>query len=75
MPHQDPKSKDYIASELDEYHDRTEVEAFNSVIDQLKHDLKLQREVWDAIDKLDRTYKRGVPGVDRNVDGFRRPEV
>ena len=24
LPHQDPKSKEYIASELDEYHDRTD---------------------------------------------------
>lgn len=49
------------------------MEAFNSVIDQLKHDLKLQREVWDAIDKLDRTYKRGIPGVDRNIENFHGP--
>jgi len=43
LPHQDPNSKEYIASELDEYHDRTDAQAFNSVIDQLKHDLRLQR--------------------------------
>jgi hypothetical protein len=31
--------------------------------------LKLQREIWDAIDKLDRTYKRGTPGVTTNLPG------
>jgi len=38
------------------------------VIDQFKHDLKTQKEIWEAINNLDRPYKRGVPGVDRNVD-------
>lgn len=69
LPHQDPKSKAYIEAPLDEYHDRVEAEAFNTVIDQLKHDLQLQREIWDAIEKLDRPYKKGVPGVDTNLPG------
>lgn len=67
LPHQDPNSKAYIASELDEYHDKTEAAAFNSVIDQFKHDIRLQKEIWNAIDKLDRTYKKGIPGVHTNL--------
>lgn len=76
LPHQDPKSKQYIASELDEYHDKTEAYAFNSVIDQFKHDIRLQREIWDAIDKLDRTYKKGIPGVHTNLpQGVQKPKL
>jgi hypothetical protein len=37
------------------------------MIDQFKHDLKLQRQVWDSIAKLDRPYKRGLPGIDTNL--------
>jgi hypothetical protein len=68
FPHQDPTSPEYIESELDEYHDRTDVQEYNKIIDQFKNDLKVQREVWDSIDKLDRPYKKGIPGVDTNLD-------
>jgi hypothetical protein len=68
LPHQDSHSPEYVACELDEYHDRTEVQEYNNVIDQFKHDLQVQRQVWDAIAKLDRPYKRGIPGVDTNLD-------
>jgi hypothetical protein len=44
------------------------VAAYNDVINQFKHDLKVQREVWSAIANLDRPYKRGIPGVDTNLD-------
>jgi len=27
----------------------------------------LQRQVWEAINNLDRPYKRGTPGIDTNV--------
>ena len=43
LPHQDPKSKARIPSELDDYHDKTKVEAFNRVLNQFKYDLNLQR--------------------------------
>jgi hypothetical protein len=43
LPHQDPSSPDYVASELDEYHDRIDAEAYNKVIENFKLDLKLQR--------------------------------
>lgn len=68
LPHQDPHSPEYVASELDEYHDRVEVEEYNKVIDQFKHDLAVQRQVWNAIANLDRPYKRGIPGIDTNLD-------
>lgn len=38
------------------------------MIDEFKNDLKVQREVWEAINNLDRPYKKGIPGVDTNVD-------
>jgi len=68
LPHQDPHSPDYVHSELDEYHDQVEVEAYNTIINNFKNDLKVQREVWDAIAKLDRPYKKGIPGIDTNLD-------
>ena len=77
QPHQDPSSPEYIHSELDEYHDEAEVKAYNAVIDEFKNDLKVQREVWEAINNLDRPYKRGVPGVDTNLNpnGVDKPEL
>ena len=68
LPHQDPSSPDYVASELDEYHDKTDTDAYNQVIENFKLDLKLQRQVWDSIAKLDRPYKQGIPGIDSNID-------
>lgn len=68
LPHQDPSSPDYVHCELDEYHDKEEVKAYNDVINQFKNDLKIQREVWKAIAALDRPYKRGTPGIDTNLD-------
>ena len=67
LPHQDPTSADYVSCDLDEYHDRVEVEEYNTVIDNFKNDLKIQREVWSAIAQLDRPYKRGIPGIDTNL--------
>lgn len=47
------------------------------MIDNFKNDLKVQREVWEAINNLDRPYKRGVPGVDKNIDpnGVAKPKL
>lgn len=68
LPHQDPKSPEYIHSELDEYHDQVEVEAYNKVIEQFKYDLQLQKEIWHSIASLDRPWKSGIPGVDTNLN-------
>lgn len=37
--------------------------------------MAVQRKVWDAISNLDRPYKRGIPGIDRNLnpDGPSKP--
>ena len=43
LPHQDPHSHDYVACELDEYHDKVEVDEYNTIITNLKNDLKVQR--------------------------------
>ena len=53
------------------------MEAYNKVIDDFKHDLSVQKKVWDAISNLDRPYKRGVRGVDTNLyeDGPQKPEL
>ena len=67
LPHQDPNSPEYIPSEFDEYHEKTEVNAYNQIIDNFKHDLQMQRQVWEAINNLDRPYKRGIPGIDTNL--------
>ena len=67
LPHQDPKNKSYVASELDEYHDRTRVEAYNKVVSQFQHDMALQKDIWAAIDSLERTYKSGKRGITTNL--------
>lgn len=67
LPHQDPKSPEYIHSELDEYHDEVAVTSYNTVIDNFKNDLKVQKEVWQAISNLDRPYKHGIRGIDTNI--------
>jgi hypothetical protein len=67
LPHQDPHSEEYVASELDEYHDKVEVTEYNTVIENFKNDIKVQREVWNALAQLDRPYKHGIPGIDTNL--------
>lgn len=37
------------------------------MIDNFKYDLAMQRKVWDAVSNLDRPYKRGIPGIDKNL--------
>lgn len=68
LPHQDPKNKSYVSSELDEYHDKTKVEAYNKIVSQFQHDMALQKQVWAAIDSLERTYKSGKKGVTTNLN-------
>lgn len=68
LPHQDPNSPEYVHSEVDEDYEQREVKDYNEIISQFKHDMKLQREVWDSISKLDRPYKRGIRGIDTNLN-------
>ncbi len=77
LPHQDPAAPEYVPSVLDEYHDKTEVAEYNRVIDEFKNKLKVQREVWAALDGLDRPYKRGVRGIDTDLDpnGVKTPNL
>lgn len=77
LPHQDPNSPEYIHSELSEYHDEVAVTSYNTVIDNFKNDLKVQREVWQAISNLDRPYKHGIRGIDTNIyeDGPVKPKL
>lgn len=37
----------------------------------------MQKQVWDAINNLDRPYKKGIPGVHTNIDsnGPIKPEL
>lgn len=67
LSHSDPKSKDYVHSERDEYADDVTTNSHNSLIDTFKSNLQMQRKVHDILQKMDRPYLRGVPGVTRNV--------
>lgn len=51
IPHNDPKSPEYISSEYIEDSQHTEVNDYNRVIDNLKKDLQLMREYQDGIQK------------------------
>jgi len=37
------------------------------MIDEFKTNVRLQEEVYDMIDNMDRPYLRGVAGLDKNV--------
>lgn len=69
MAHNDPHSPEYIHSERDEYHDLVRIKAYNRIIDRLKSDIQMQADVYDIIENLDRNYRRGIPGVTRNISG------
>jgi hypothetical protein len=69
LSHYDPESPDYIASERDDYKRRIAVDSYNNIIDKLKHDLAMQKQVDEALAGLDRPYLRGKPGIDCNVTG------
>jgi hypothetical protein len=42
---------------------------FNYYLDRLKSDLKMQKEIDEALANMDRPYLRGKAGVTRNVSG------
>ena len=65
--HDDPKSKAFVPSELDEYKQKTVNESYNSVITRLKNDLAFQRKVNQIIETLERPYLNGIPGVHKNL--------
>jgi len=65
--HADPKSKDFVHSELDEYHANVTTNSHNHLIDAFKNNLSMQKKVNDILTRMDRPYLRGVPGVTRNV--------
>lgn len=69
LSHSDPKSKDFIHSERDEYAEEVTTNSHNDLIDSFKRNLQMQRKVHDILQKMDRPYLRGVPGVHRNVTG------
>ena len=69
IAHNDPHSKKYISSERDEYHDKVKVDSFNYYVDSIKRDIKLQNEVNRVLEKMDRPYKNGIPGIHKNITG------
>lgn len=69
LPHNDPKSKQYVYSELDEAAEKYHVDGHNSLIDSLKNDIKMQQTVYDMLEKMERPYKHGIPGIHKNITG------
>jgi len=69
VDHNDPHSEAYIHSERDEYADNVRTKAYNYIIDRLKSDIEMQADVYQVLEGLDRPWKRGVPGVERNITG------
>ena len=66
-PHNDPHSKSYVPSELDEYHEKTQTQAYNDIITHLKNDIKMQKKIYETLETIDRPYLNGIPGVHKNV--------
>lgn len=67
IPHWNPESPEYLPSEIDDYEMKVSTDAYNKVVDDLKLRIKIQEELYDAIERMDRPYLRGQPGIDKNV--------
>lgn len=68
IDHWNPDSPNYIHAPREENRLKNQINDHNEMLDQFKHDLKLQIQVMEAIQTLDRPYLReGTPGIDRNV--------
>ena len=67
LAHWNKDSPDYVPAERDEEEIKRENDAFNYTIDNLKNSLKLQEEIYQKIEQLDRPYLRGTPGTTTNV--------
>ena len=65
--HWNKDSSEYVESEREENLLSREISSFNATIDDFKNSLQLQRELYDAIETMDRPYLRGERGVQRNV--------
>lgn len=67
LAHNDPKSKQYVHSERDEFADQAAIGSNNYLVDRLKSDIKLQEEVYKLLENMERPYKEGIPGVHKNI--------
>lgn len=67
LSHNDPKSKDYIYSERDEYNQKTKTQAYNDIVTRLKNDIKFQKKIYETLETMDRPYLNGVPGIHKNA--------
>lgn len=67
LAHWNKDSAEYVPAERDEQELQRANDAFNSHIDNLKKSLKLQEEIYQKIEAMDRPYLRGTPGMNTNV--------
>lgn len=68
IDHWNPESPNYIESPREEHKLKNQIKDHNDMLDQFKRDLKLQIQVMETIQTLDRPYlKEGTPGIDKNV--------
>lgn len=67
LSHNDPKSKDYVYSELDESRQKRENQAYNDVITRLKNDIQFQKKVYNTLETMERPYLNGIPGIHKNL--------
>lgn len=67
LGHWNKDSPEYVPAERDEEELQRANDGFNATIDNLKHSLKLQEELYRKIEAMDRPYLRGTPGLNTNV--------
>lgn len=70
MPHTghwDHHSHDYIHSPRDEASAQFATDSYNQLIDNLKFSIKMQEDIYNKIENMDRPYLRGTPGLETNV--------
>ncbi|CAD8172257.1 unnamed protein product [Paramecium octaurelia] len=69
VTHYDPAHEDYIPAQRQDYKQRLTVDTHNMLVDGVKRDVTMQRQVDEAIKNLDRPYLKGKSGVTKNITG------
>lgn len=68
IDHWNPDSKNYVKSHLEEDRLHKQINDHNNIIDDFKNSLKIQKQVIEKIQKLDRPYlKTGEKGNTKNI--------
>ena len=63
IDHWNPESPGYVAAERDEDRMRRSVDGYNEMVDQLRTEIEVQKVYQSKLEKMERKYLQGVPGI------------